>query len=162
MLTHSKISYISLLPQEDSVVKNSELKISWLSSIHTRFLISQSNLINYNCLSLLGVQLTYCIIVLIGMLMHCHLPSAYDSLSRFSIEILYLSCIIISECVNTPKSVFTWLSHVMREFVCMWWNGTTFPSLFILSHGCGNTTHQFWCVHENCHTWLSHSCKHYS
>ena len=35
--------------------------------------------------------LTHCVIIVIGMLMRCHLPSAYDSLGRFSIENLYLS-----------------------------------------------------------------------
>ena len=63
---------------------------------------------------------TYCIIIVIGMLMCCHLPLAYDSLGRFSIE-NFLS--LISEHDNTLKSVFVWFSNVTKELLCMWCMG---------------------------------------
>ena len=61
---------------------------------------------------------------LMHMLMHCHLLSAYDSLSRFSVGILFHSCFIVSEHDNAPKIFFTWFSQIMRELTLhvMQWN----------------------------------------
>ena len=47
--------------------------------------------------------LTYCIIIVIGMLMRCHPPLAYDSLGKLAIENLYLSyqsMIILLNCFH--------------------------------------------------------------
>ena len=49
----------------------------------------QSHMLSFSIASV--TILTYCVIIVLGMLMHCHLLLAYDCRGRFSIENLYLS-----------------------------------------------------------------------
>ena len=77
---------------------------------------------------------------LMCMLIHCHPSLAYDSLGRFFNR---KSLSLISEHDNILKIVFVWFLCIARGLLCMWCKGTTYSHLFVLSHGCGNTTHHF-------------------